>query len=270
MPNNSRNTTTDHVEDLEEINPLTDLTESQRQQQKIQCIYNIDNPLDINTLPNCVTIHDTDNQLDTLTLPNCVTIHNVDNQLDINTLLNCVTNHEKRRATHSVQKETPVNDHTLSDRVINRGKQNVARSRETNNFANNLDQQKTRNKNISTDPRQTLANDSNIYLVEQVKKHLHRNEKPEFLIKSLDYLNRQIKWNPEDHLPPALVQEYFQQSPLEKPPPTNAVFPTFYPESLLDGHIHANYSDYSNSCRIPHSLPLQASLWKAGRVFCFT
>ena len=73
LPNNSYNTSTDHIEDLEEINPLPDLTESQRQQQKIQFIYNIDHPLGINTLPNYVTVHDTDNQLDTPTLPNCVT-----------------------------------------------------------------------------------------------------------------------------------------------------------------------------------------------------
>ena len=32
-------------------------------------------------------------------------------------------------------------------------------------------------KNISTDTRQTLANDSNVYFVEQVKKHRHRNGK---------------------------------------------------------------------------------------------
>ena len=95
-----------------------------------------------------MTIHDTDNQLDTPSLPNCMTIHNVDKQLDINTLPNCVTKHEKRRATHAVEKETPVSDHTLSDHAINHGKQSVALSRETNNFANNLDQQKTRNVDI--------------------------------------------------------------------------------------------------------------------------
>ena len=73
----------------------------------------------------------------------CVTIHNINHQLNISTIPNCVTNHGKRRATHSVEKEIPANDHTLSDRVINRGKQSVAHSRETKNFANNLDQQKT-------------------------------------------------------------------------------------------------------------------------------
>ena len=107
--------------------------------------------------------------------------------------------------------------------VINRGKQRVARSRESNNFANNLDQQKTRNEDISTDTRQTFANDSNIYLVEQAKKHCHRNGKLEFLIKWLGYSNCQNTWEPEDHLSPALVQEYFQQPPLKKPTPTNAV-----------------------------------------------
>ena len=46
---NSRNTITNHVENLAEINPLPDLAESQRQREKMQCIYNMDNPLDINT-----------------------------------------------------------------------------------------------------------------------------------------------------------------------------------------------------------------------------
>ena len=32
LPNDSRNTTRDHVEDLEEIDPLPDLMESQQQQ----------------------------------------------------------------------------------------------------------------------------------------------------------------------------------------------------------------------------------------------
>ena len=98
--------------------------EPQQQQEKMQCIYDIDNTLDINNLPDCVT------------------------------------SHEKQRANASVEKETPVN-----------------------NFANNLDQQETRNRNISLDTRQTLANGSNIYHAEQMKKHLHRIEKLEFLIK---------------------------------------------------------------------------------------
>ena len=51
LPYNSRNITPDHVEDLEEINPLPDLTESQRQQQKIEDVHDIDNQLDT-TLPN--------------------------------------------------------------------------------------------------------------------------------------------------------------------------------------------------------------------------
>ena len=73
LPTNSRNTTTNHVENLAEINPLPDLAQSQQQQEKIQCIYNIDNPHDINTLPDCVT------------------------------------NHEKQRVNPLVEKETPVN-----------------------------------------------------------------------------------------------------------------------------------------------------------------
>ena len=137
LPTSFRNTTADQAENLTEINPLPDLAESQRQQEKMHCIYKIDN------------------------------LH------DINTLLDCVTNHEKQRANPSVEKDTPVNNHTLSDRTTNRSTQTVARSRESNNFANNLDQKETRNENTSPDTRQTLANGSNIYLVEQMEKHRH-------------------------------------------------------------------------------------------------
>ena len=137
MPTSFRNTTADQAENLTEINPLPDLAESQRQQEKMHCIYKIDN------------------------------LH------DINTLLDCVTNHEKQGANPSVEKETPVNNHTLSDRTTNRSTQTVARSRESNNFANNLDQKETRNENTSPGTRQTLANGSNIYLVEQMEKHRH-------------------------------------------------------------------------------------------------
>ena len=92
-----------------------------------------------------------------------MTIHNVDNQLDINAIPNCLTN---------------------------RGKGSVGCSRETNNFANNLDQQKTRNEDISTDTRQTLVNGSNINLVELVQNHRYWNGKLETLIKWLGYSNR--------------------------------------------------------------------------------
>ena len=120
-------------------------------------------------------IEDLENELDiiTTTLTNCVTTNDANNQLASNTLPNCMTNHEKRKATHSVEKETPAKNRTLSDRVINRGKQSVAHSTKTNNLNNNLDQQKTRNNDISTDSHPTLANDSNIYVVEQVKKYRH-------------------------------------------------------------------------------------------------
>ena len=186
LPTNSCNTTTNHVENLAEINPLPDLAESQRQQENMQCICNIDNPLNINTLSDCVT------------------------------------NHEKQRANPSVGKEISVNDHTLSDRVTNRSTQS---SSESNNFVNNLDQQETKNENTSLDTSQTLANGSNIYLVKQMKKHRHQIKKLKFLIKWLDYLNHPNTWKPEDHLPPVLVQKCFQQSPLESPTPTNAVLP---------------------------------------------
>ena len=96
MPIISRNTPIDHVEDLAKINPLPDLTESQRRQQKMQCI---NNPLDTSTLLKCVTINDTDNRL------------------NINTLPDCVTNNEKQRANTSVEKEIPVSDHMTNRRT---------------------------------------------------------------------------------------------------------------------------------------------------------
>ena len=110
--------------------------------------------------------------------------------------------------------------------MTNRSTQTVARSRKSNNFDNNLDQQETRNENTSPDTRQTLANGGNIYLVEQIKKYRHRIEKLEFLINWLGYINHPNTWKQEDHLPPALVQECFQQSPVENPTPTNAVLQT--------------------------------------------
>ena len=59
--------------------------------------------------------------------------------------------------------------------------------------------------------------------MEQAKKHCHRNGKLEFLIKRLGYSNCQNTWEPEDDLYPVIVQGYFQQPPLKKPTPTNAV-----------------------------------------------
>ena len=200
------NVATDPKDNLEGTQPLPDLTKVQLQQM-IKDNDDLQNELDIFTT----------------TLPNCVTTNGANNQLASNTLPNCVTNHDKPKVTHSVEKETPANNHTVSDRVITRGKQSVARSTETNNFNNNLDQQTTRNNDILTDSPPTLANDSNIYLVEQVKKHRHRNGKLEFLIKWLGFSNRHNTWEPENHLSPTLVQEYFQGSKLGQSTPTNAV-----------------------------------------------
>ena len=152
-----------------------------------------------------------DYQLDTASLPNCVTIHNEDHQLDINTLPDCVTNRGKLQTAHSVEKITPTSDHALSDRVITRVKQTVACSGEINNFVSNHDQKKKIiNHNLPTNACQTPATDNNIYLAEQVKNHHHRNGKLEFLINWLGYLNRHNTWEPENHLSPTLVQEYFQ------------------------------------------------------------
>ena len=59
--------------------------------------------------------------------------------------------------------------------------------------------------------------------MQQVKKHCHRNGKLEFLIKWLGFSNRHNTWEPEHHLSPTVVEEYFQKSKLEQSPPTNAV-----------------------------------------------
>ena len=191
LSHDSRNTTPDPVEDLQELNPLPDLMNST--QKKINGFQAINE----------------DYQLDTTALPSCVTIHNEDHQLDINTLPDCVT---------------PARDHALSDHVITRGKQTVARSGEINNFADNHDQKKKIiNHNLPTDACQTPATDNNIYLVEQVKNHRHRNGKLQFLFKCLSYSNRHNTWEPENHVYPALVREYFQHSSLEKSTPINAV-----------------------------------------------
>ena len=136
-------------------------------------------------------------------------------------------NRGKQSATHSVEKETSSNDHTLPDYGFKRGKQSVTHSREENDFPNNHDQQKARNEHISKNTSQTLTNDNDLYLVEEVKKYRHRNGKLEFLIKWLSYSNRQNTWEPEDHLSPVLVQEYFQQSSPKKPTRTNKIFMTY-------------------------------------------
>ena len=109
--------------------------------------------------------------------------------------------------------------------MITRGKQTVVLSGEINNFIRNHDQKKKIiNHNLPTDACETTATDNNLYLVEQVKNHRHRNGNVQFLIKWLGYSNRHNTWEPENHLSPALVQEYFEQSSLEKSMPTNAVF----------------------------------------------
>ena len=121
--------------------------------------------------------------------------------------------------------ENHFNINTLPNCVLNRGKQSVAHSMEENNFPNNHNQVQAKNEYISGDTPQTIANANGIYLVKQIKKHLHRDGKSEFLINWLDYSNRQNTWKPEDHLSPAPVQEYFQQSsPTKKPVRTNKIF----------------------------------------------
>ena len=105
-PPSIESTTPDAVEVLNELNPLPDL---------------------MNSTPNKQAINE-DYQLITTTLPNWVTIHNEDQQLDINTLPDCVTNRGKVQTAHSIGKKKPASDHALSDGVITRGKQTVARS----------------------------------------------------------------------------------------------------------------------------------------------
>ena len=191
---NSRNTTPDAVEALQELNSLPDLMNSTQQK--------------ISGFP----VINENHQLETNALPNCVTIHNGDHQLDINTLLDRVKNRGKQQTAHSFKKKTPASDHVLSDPVITCGKQSVACSSETNNFDNNHNKKKIINHNLPTDACQTPATDNNIYVDEQVKNHRHRNGKLEFLIKWLGYSNYHNTGEPENHVSPALVQEYFQQS----------------------------------------------------------
>ena len=116
--------------------------------------------------------------------------------------------------------------------MFNQGRKSVARWRQENDFLNNHDQQKARTADISSNTSQTFANDNNTYLVEQVKNHCYRNRKLEFLIKWLGYSNCHNTLEPKDHLSPALVQEYFQQSSLKKPISTNKVFMT---KNLMKG-----------------------------------
>ena len=92
QPDRSCNVAPDHVDNLEEIQPLPDIMEVQLQQM-IKDFDDLKNELDTTTT----------------TLPNCLTTNNADNQLAINTLPNCVTNHENQKTTHSVEKETPAN-----------------------------------------------------------------------------------------------------------------------------------------------------------------
>ena len=202
---NSQNIITNHIEDQEEISPLPELTKSLRQKQKAKSSQDIDNQLDINTLPNCVF------------------------------------NRGKESVTDSVEKETFSSDHTLQNCVNNCGKQSVAGSREGKDFPNNHDQQK------ATSTPQTLANDSDIHLMEQVKKHRHQDKKLEFLIKWLGYSNRENTWESEDHFSPGLVQKYFQQFSLEKPTQTNKVFMT---------KILAKGTPITWRCHIPRTLVL--------------
>ena len=83
--------------------------------------------------------------------------------------------------------------------------------------------------------------------MEQVKKPRNQNGKLKFLIRWLGYSNHQNTWEPEDHLSSDLVQEYFQQSLLKNPMPTNKVFLT---------KISLKGPSITWSCHITHTLVL--------------
>ena len=89
------------------------------------------------------------------------------------------------------------------------------------NFPSNhkMQVQNAKNADISNNTFQAFTNDNDIYLVEHVKKPRHQNGKLKFLIRWLGYSNHQNTWEWDDHLPSALVREYFQQSSLKKPMP---------------------------------------------------
>ena len=107
--------------------------------------------------------------------------------------------------------------------------------------------QNAKNADISNNTFQAFTNDNDIYLVEHVKKPRNQNGKLKFLIRWLGYSNHQNTWEPEDHLSSALVQEYFQQSLLKNPMPTNKVFLT---------KISLKGPSITWSCHITHTLVL--------------
>ena len=117
------------------------------------------------------------------------------------------------KTAYSVEKKTPASDHALSYRVITCDKQTVARSGEINNFVMNHDQ----------------------------KKKIINHSLP------TGYSNHHNTWEPENRLPPALGQEYFQESSLEKSMPTNPVFIT---------RILPKEPSFSWRFYIPHPLTL--------------
>ena len=90
LPNNPKNVITNHIEGLEEINPLPKLTKSLQLKQNTKRNQDKDNHFSINNLPNCAF------------------------------------NRGKQSVTHSLKKETPSNDQTLPDCLLNREKQSVA------------------------------------------------------------------------------------------------------------------------------------------------
>ena len=102
-----------------------------------------------------------------------------------------------------------------------------------------------RNEDISINTPQSFANDSDIYLVEQVNKHCHRNGKLKFLIKWLGYSNRQNTWEPEDHFSPALVHHRLIKSLWLK-------FWQKEHQSLRDVIYHVLLYCYASLCCSPH------------------
>ena len=90
LPNNSKNVIKNHIEGLEEINPLPKLKKSLQLKQKTKRSQDKDNHFSINNLPNCAF------------------------------------NRGKQSVTHSMKKETPSNDQTLPDCLLNREKQSFA------------------------------------------------------------------------------------------------------------------------------------------------
>ena len=166
LPNNAQHDS-GSTEQLKEINTLPELMKSSQLKQQTKSSQDIDNHFGINTLPNYAINHGK---------------QSVTHLREENDFSNNLGQQQARNKDISTN-HFGIN--TLRNCVFNRANQSVTRSKEENGFNSNHDQQK--HEDIATNTPQTFSSDNDIYLVEQVRKHRHRNGKLEFLIKWLGY-----------------------------------------------------------------------------------